>query len=304
MTMPTYQECMKPTLDVLSDGNEHHIREIDEHVAAFFNLTSEERQQTLSSGMVLTYRSRTNWARCYLKKAGLIKSVKRGVLQLTPEGQKFMRENPDAEVNDAVLMRFQSFKQFIGARNANHKHGTEPEPAVHGEDTPDVVFEKAYDQINSALADELINEMQQLSPKQFERLIMELLKTIGYGVDGEVKVTQQSRDSGIDGIISEDKLGFSKIFVQIKQYSPKHKVSRPDLQGFIGAIAGKDGKGLFVTLSDFSSDARDYASAQNLVLLNGQTIANLMIEHNFGVSVKRNYAIKTLDSDLFAELAD
>ncbi len=116
-----------------------------------------------------------------------------------------------------------------------------------------------------------------------------------------VKVTQQSRDSVIDGIISEDKLGFSKIFLQIKQYSPKHKVSRPDLQGFIGAIAGK---GLFVTLSDFSSDARDYASAQNLVLLNGQAIANLMIEHNFGVSVKRNYAIKTLDSDLFAELAD
>ncbi len=292
MTLPTYQECMKPVLERLSDGKPHSVKEIDEYIASVFHLTDDERVRKLQSGRTPIYRSRSNWARCYLKKAGLIVAVKRAILQISEEGKKVISDPNITVIDNNLLMRFASFRDFIAQSKAPKERDT---------DTPDAVLAAAYHEINAVLAEDLITEMQQLNCRQFERMVMELLKTVGYGVDGEVKVTQQSRDSGIDGIISEDKLGFSKIYVQIKQFNSEHKVSRPELQAFVGAIAGLDGKGLFVTLSDFTQDAKRYARAQNLVLLNGQSIAKLMIEHNFGVSVKQTYAIKILDTDLFAE---
>ncbi len=204
-------------------------------------------------------------------------------------------------------MRYNSFKEFIEVSRTHKKEKTNhPNVTVESiqEDTPDITFEESFNQINSALADDLITEMKNINNYQFEQLVLDLLKAVGYGIDGEIRVTQKSRDNGIDGVISEDKLGFSKIYVQIKKYAEDNKVSRPELQTFVGAIAGLDGKGLFVTLSDFTEGAKEYAKSQNLVLINGQMLAKLMIEHNFGVSIKKTYEIKTIDSDLFADYAN
>lgn len=307
MTIPNYQECMKPVLSFLSDKKDHTVTEIDEHIAQVFNLTDEEKQQKLPSGSAFLYKSRSSWARFYLVKAGLILKPKKAIFKISDEGIKLNSNVSVTEINNDILMRYDSFKEFIEVSKA-HKKGKTNHLDVTvkptQEDTPDITFEESFNQINSVLADDLITEMKNINNYQFEQLVLDLLKAVGYGVDGEVRVTQKSRDNGIDGIISEDKLGFSKIYVQIKKYAVDNKVSRPELQTFVGAIAGLDGKGLFVTLSDFTEGAKEYAKSQNLVLINGQTLAKLMIEHNFGVSVKKVYEIKAIDSDLFADYAN
>lgn len=304
MTIPSHQECMKPILSFLSDKKEHTVKEIDEHIAHVFHLTDEEKQQKLPSGGAFLYKSRSNWARVYLSKAGLILKPKKAVFKISDEGIKLNADTSVTEIDNDVLMRYDSFKDFREISKVHKKDKTaHPNIALDTsqEDTPEITFEQSFNQINSALADDLIAEMTNIDNYQFEQLVLDLLKAVGYGVDGEVRVTQKSRDNGIDGIISEDKLGFSKIYVQIKKYAEDNKVSRPELQTFVGAIAGLDGKGLFVTLSDFTEGAKEYAKSQNLVLINGQTLAKLMIEHNFGVSIKKTYEIKTIDSDLFAD---
>lgn len=304
MTIPSYQECMKPILSFLSDKKEHTVKEIDEHIAFVFNLSDEEKQQKLPSGGAFLYKSRSNWARVYLSKAGLILKPKKAVFKISDEGIKLNAESSVTNIDKDILMRYNSFKEFIEVSRTHKKEKTNhPNVTVESiqEDTPDITFEESFNQINSALADDLITEMKNINNYQFEQLVLDLLKAVGYGVDGEIRVTQKSRDNGIDGIISEDKLGFSKIYVQIKKYAVDNKVSRPELQTFVGAIAGLDGKGLFVTLSDFTEGAKEYAKSQNLVLINGQTLAKLMIEHNFGVSIKKIYEIKAIDSDLFAD---
>ena len=306
MTIPSYQEYMKPILSFLSDKKEHTVKEIDEHIAFVFNLSDEEKQQKLPSGGTFLYKSRSNWARVYLSKAGLILKPKKAVFKISDEGIKLNAGSSVTNIDKDILMRYNSFKEFIEVSRVHKEKASHPNVTVESthEDTPDITFEASFNQINSDLADDLITEMKNINNYQFEQLVLDLLKAVGYGVDGEVRVTQQSRDNGIDGIISEDKLGFSKIYVQIKKYAADNKVSRPELQTFVGAIAGLDGKGLFVTLSDFTEGAKEYAKSQNLVLINGQTLAKLMIEHNFGVSVKKVYEIKVIDSDLFADYAN
>lgn len=304
MTIPSYQECMKPILSFLSDKKEHTVKEIDEHIAFVFNLSDEEKQQKLPSGGAFFYKSRSNWARVYLSKAGLILKPKKAVFKISDEGIKLNAESSVTNIDKDILIRYNSFKEFIEVSRTHKKEKTNhPNVTVESiqEDTPDITFEESFNQINSALADDLITEMKNINNYQFEQLVLDLLKAVGYGIDGEIRVTQKSRDNGIDGVISEDKLGFSKIYVQIKKYAEDNKVSRPELQTFVGAIAGLDGKGLFVTLSDFTEGAKEYAKSQNLVLINGQTLAKLMIEHNFGVSIKKIYEIKAIDSDLFAD---
>ena len=263
MTIPSYQECMKPILSFLSDKKEHTVKEIDEHIAFVFNLSDEEKQQKLPSGGTFLYKSRSNWARVYLSKAGLILKPKKAVFKISDEGIKLNAGSSVTNIDKDILMRYNSFKEFIEVSRVHKEKASHPNVTVESthEDTPDITFEASFNQINSALADDLITEMKNINNYQFEQLVLDLLKAVGYGVDGEIRVTQKSRDNGIDGIISEDKLGFSKIYVQIKKYAVDNKVSRPELQTFVGAIAGLDGKGLFVTLSDFTEGAKEYAKS-------------------------------------------
>ncbi len=301
-----YEECMLPTLNALRD-KALSVKEIDALLASHFGLSEEDKQQRYPGRNIRIYTDRTNWARVYLKKAGLIYSPKRKIYQITEAGKKVLAENP-ARIDKKFLMQFESFREFIKrstkSANKNKLQTKEDAPLTAAELTPEDSLEEAFAQINSQLADEVLDNILAINEFEFERLVLDLLKAIGYGVSGSITGTPKSNDGGIDGIIYEDTFGFNKIFIQIKRYNPKNNVQKPELQAFVGAISGKGGKGLFVTSSDFSVGAKEYAQSQNLVLLNGHELANLMIKNNFGVTPIKTYSIKKIDSDLFESYKD
>ena len=170
---------------------------------------------------------------------------------------------------------------------------------------PDDTFEQAFQEINDSLAETILEEVMKISPVKFEQMVIDLLSKMGYGAfENAGKVTNVSNDEGIDGIIREDKLGFSLIYVQAKRWEVNKVVGRPEIQAFVGAISGKDGRGLFVTTARFSKQAIDFANQRHIILIDGMRLAKLMIEHNFGVTTKQVFEIKALDTDLFNEYQD
>lgn len=171
--------------------------------------------------------------------------------------------------------------------------------------TPDDQLEEAYKQLNASLASDLLNEVLKLTPHTFEKFVIDFLSKMGYGtVAFGSHATQASGDDGIDGVIMEDKLGFSLIYMQAKKWAPDKVVGQPDIQSFVGAIAGKHGDGLFVTTARFSQKAKDYAHTHHIILIDGERLANLMIEYNFCVSTRKAFEIKAIDTDALAEYQD
>lgn len=299
--IPQYYEMHKPMLQLLSDGQVHTFKEIKAHVAGYFHLTEEDMAEPLPSGRQTYFSNRIGWARTYLKKAGLLEPVGKGTYLITEEGKKVVLENPEV-IDRAYLMRYPSFKTFVGAgpQGKNEARATEDET-----ETPDDAFENAFKKINQSLADDILAEVMKLSPTAFEKMVLDLMAKMGYGTFANAATTTAiTGDEGIDGIIMEDKLGFDLIYVQVKRWSPDHLVGRPEVQGFVGAIAGKGGKGLFVTTSGFTRQAIEYAKNQHVILMDGERMAYYMIEHNFGVSTKKVFEIKAIDSDLFEEYQD
>lgn len=303
MPIPKYNEFYGAVLNFLSDGLEHTSREMIGPISDAFSLTAEERAEKLPSQTQTAVSNRISWARTYLKKAGLIASPKRGVFVITDLGRAALVSGE--EIGYDYLSRFKSFRDFVGLTDAgndnNNRPGTQSgAPSDAKEHTPDEALAEALVEINKQLTDDLLDEVMKISDQAFEQFILDLMTSMGYGsVDNATQVTPFAGDEGIDGIIMEDKLGFDLIYVQAKHYAPDHTVGRPDIQAFVGAIAGRDGKGLFVTTSKFSKQAREYAERQHIVLIDGQKLAELMIEHDFGVSTRRVYKVKTIDTDLF-----
>ena len=300
MSIPKYFEMFKPVLLALNDGQSHGLKEIKEFVRSYFQLSGDELAALLPSGRQTIFLNRLGWARTYLKKAGLISSSNKGFFQITDLGKSVLQQNPSA-IDVTYLKQFPSFREFVQQSNARQSKAE----SESFEQTPDDEFEDAFRKINDSLADDLLNEVMALSPTSFERMVLDLLSAMGYGTfENSSTTTSITGDEGIDGIVMEDKLGFDKIFLQVKHWNKDHIVGRPDIQAFVGAIAGKGGKGLFVTTSTFTKQAIDYAKTQHIVLINGIKLANLMIEHNFGVSVKKVFQIKALDMDVFEEYKD
>ena len=303
MPIPKYNEFYGAVLNFLSDGLEHTSREMIGPISDAFSLTAEERAEKLPSQTQTVVSNRIGWARTYLKKAGLIVSPKRGVFAITDRGRSALASG-EAITND-YLSRFDSFKDFFSRPVAGVETAKQDENQYHADSdakrsTPDEALAQALSQINEQLADDLLDEVMKISDQAFEQFVLDLMTSMGYGsVDNTTQVTPFAGDEGIDGIIMEDKLGFDLIYVQAKHYAPDHTVGRPDIQAFVGAIAGRDGKGLFVTTSKFSKQAREYAERQHIVLVDGQRLAELMIEHDFGVSTRKVYKVKAVDTDLF-----
>lgn len=303
MPIPKYNEFYGAVLNFLSDGLEHTSREMIGPISDAFSLTVEERAEKLPSQTQTVVSNRIGWARTYLKKAGLIVSPKRGIFAITDRGRSALASGE--AITNEYLSRFDSFKDFIGHPSADVENDgkTDPQPTVAAEtkeSTPDEALAQALAQINEQLADDLLDEVMKISDQAFEQFVLDLMTSMGYGsVDNATQVTPFAGDEGIDGTIMEDKLGFGLIYVQAKHYAPDRTVGRPDIQAFVGAIAGRDGKGLFVTTSKFSRQAREYAERQHIVLIDGQRLAELMIEHDFGVSTRRIYKVKAIDTDLF-----
>ena len=294
MSVPKYYEMHKPILECLSDGQAHTMKELKVYVIKYFQLTETDVSSLLPSGTQTYLTNRIGWARTYLKKAGLIESPARAVFQITKDGMDVLHDNPNV-IDQKYLLRYDSFKEFVGKEE---KSRLQFEMEGEQTDTPDDIFEESYQKINQNLADDILTEVMKLSPVSFEKMVLDLMEKMGYGT---YSTTGRTNDEGIDGIIMEDKLGFDLIYVQMKHWGLDHPVGRPEVQAFVGAIARKGGKGLFVTTSKFTKQAIEYAEGQHIILMDGEKLAFNMIEHDFGVSTKKIFAIKALDTDLFEE---
>lgn len=302
MSIPKYNELYGAVLQSLKDGKIHDYRDMKKYVANAFNLSEEDRALMLPSGRQSVFDNRIGWARTYLKQAGLIESPSRGRHVLTNEGKKAL---PDAEsIDNTYLLKYQSFSNFY-----NHvpTKDLQTNTAVKEEQSPAEVIEAALKELDDVLADELMTEVMKLQPTDFEKLVIKLLLKMGYGngIEENAVVTSISNDGGIDGIVKEDQLGFSSIYIQAKQWAVNRTVDRPEIQKFAGALQGQQAsKGLFITTAGFSAGAKDFANGlygSKIVLVDGMQLMKLMIKHNLGVSVESVYEVKRVDSDFFED---
>ena len=292
----------------MADMKVHKSNEIKNLLAIKFGVSDVEREERLPSGRQAIFDNRITWTRTYLKKAGLIESPTRGTYQLTAIGKKVLEENPKV-IDNHYLNQFDSFREFIRFESENVNPAKSTIVTNIGQ-SPQDILDAAYQQINIALADDILSELLEQTPAFFEHLVVRLLERMGYGgtlADAGV-VVGQTGDEGIDGIVREDKLGFDMIYIQAKRWDRDKVIGRPEIQKFVGALVGQGaGKGLFITTAQFTKEAREYAKKQHttkVVLVDGQMLANLMIEYHVGVSTEIVYEIKRLDRDFFAEDVD
>lgn len=299
MAIPDYQTLMKPVLRSSSKG-ERHISDVVAELEAVFDLTGEERAELLPSGKQTTFANRVTWARSYLKKAGLVRYTKRGYAEITEDGKAVLTDDPEP-LNTAYLMKFESF-------TGSQPYETTKKPtqiAIVTSDgrTPDEILNAAYEEINAALADELLARLQESDPAFFEDIIVRLLLKMGYGYDATAgRVIGQAGDDGVDGVINLDQLGVDQVYVQAKRYASQNTIGSGAMRDFYGALGMKDvTKGIFVTTSGFSEDARRTAEklGARIVLVDGIQLSKLMIAHEVGCRVKRSYQIAELDESFF-----
>jgi restriction system protein len=303
MAIPDYQTLMRPLLAKLADGQVHALKELKEALTAEFGLTPDETVETLPSGRQTVISNRIGWAKTYLDKAGLLTTPKRAHYQITERGQQALQECPECIDND-YLSRFDDFQEFQSLSSAK-KGGDDEKVAPAGDTTPDEQIAAAYQALNGSLADDILSSTCAASPSFFEQLVVDLMLAMGYGGSRKEagQATQYTSDGGIDGIIKDDPLGLETIYLQAKRYNDK-TVGRPEVQSFAGALDMKRAKkGVFITTSKFSADALEFVSVieKKIVLIDGPQLADLMIQHNLGVTRKEVYEIKQIDSDYFNE---
>jgi restriction system protein len=302
MAIPDFQSTMRPLLAAISDGKVHRFIDAFEAVCRHFNLSEEEIQELLPSGKQTIIRNRVAWANTYLKKAGLIEAPERAHIRITDLGLKALKDRP-GRVDVKYLKQYEVFREF---HTAKAPAGADTQQDDDTEITDPVErLEQAHKEIQANLTSELLETVKTQSPQFLEKLIVELMLAMGYGGWSKEsgKTTQYVADEGIDGIINEDPLGMDTIYLQAKRYT-EGTVGRPEVQAFVGALEMKRSrKGVFITTSKFSNDALDYVNRieKKIVLINGEELARLMIQHNLGVSIKDSYQIKTVDIDYFSE---
>lgn len=305
LPVPDYQTLMLPVLKLFAQGKAS-ISECLDDLKREFDISEEEAEELLPSGKMTYLGNRAHWARTYLGKAGLLRSPKRGVHEITELGRQFLASNPK-ELNNKVLEKFSDFYEWRSNSLPNDSVISEAQAVktrVTDDQTPEDAIHEAGAVLNRALRDDLLTELLRVSPARFEQLILDVLSAMGFG-GGKLSnktLTPISGDGGIDGVINEDALGLDAVYIQAKRYAAENKVGRPDIQRFVGSLTGESAtKGVFVTTSDFSKEANEYVQRvqQRIVLINGQRLAQLMIEHNVGVRVQSTVTIKKLDDDYF-----
>jgi restriction system protein len=302
MAIPDYQSIMLPLLKLSADGEIHQFRQTVETLAKDFQLTDEERKELLPSGKQLTFHNRVGWARTYMAKAGLLDSPKRGSFKITDRGRKVIAQNLKA-IDKQFLEQYPEFNQFQQIKRDKVKTTISSDNLAIKE-TPEEVLESAYQNLRVNLVQELLINIKNCSPEFFERLVVDLLLRMGYGGSRKEagEAVGRSSDGGIDGIIKEDKLGLDIIYIQAKRWEAV--VGRPEIQKFAGALQGqRASKGIFLTTSSFSREALDYViGIQNkIILIDGITLAEMMIDHGVGVTSETVYELKRIDTDYFSE---
>lgn len=304
---------MLPVLRLASQG-ERSIPEIEGPIADQFFLTRPEREQLLPSGRQRVLANRLHWAKFYLTRAGLLASPRRGRFTITDAGRELLARNPQS-INNELLMQYPAFRAFLAASNAT-RDDTDPDELVVravvpaapvAQSTPEEQIETAYVALQSALRSELLQRILQNSPSFFEQVIVTLLVGMGYGGTHRNAAEQLggSGDGGVDGVINEDRLGLDRVYVQAKRYAlDSAPIGRPAVQGFVGSLVGfSANKGVFATTSTFTREAVEFAKhlPQRVILIDGQRLTELMIEHNVGVRSTRSIDFKRVDEDFFSE---
>lgn len=303
MAVPDFQSLMLPLLRLAGDGMDHTFKDAVAAIAIEFSLTPEERNELLpSSSRTTLFYNRLAWAKTHMTMAGLLQAPRRGVFCITQRGRELLV----SQLARIDMKTLQQFPEYERARRGDVQASVEPAmPAVaFNELTPEESIERAHLSLRKDLARELLESIMQCSPAFFELLIIKLIIKMGYGGSREEagKAVGRSGDGGIDGIINEDRLGLDAIYLQAKRW--EGVVGRPEIMKFVGALAGQRAtKGVFITTSWFTQDAKDYAlsSQYKVVLIGGERLADLMIEHDLGVSVAATYQLKRIDSDFFSE---
>lgn len=309
MPIPDFQSIMLPLLKILADGKVYKYREIIEALVREFQVTEAERKEMLPSGQQEIFANRVGWAKTYLKKAGLIDSPQRATFVISEKGKEILSQNP-ARI-DAKFLRqfpeFQEFQEFNQVHKQNETITLESNLSTSDqEQNPEELLENSYQEIRQALATDLLSILRKLSPDTFEKLVVELLVKMGYGgsIRDAGKAVGKSGDQGIDGIIKEDRLGLDIIYIQAKRWADNNAVGRPEIQKFVGALAGQGAKkGIFITTSYFTQEALEYAPRNEIkiVLIDGEELGQLMIDYNLGVSTQKIYEIKRIDHDYFGD---
>ncbi|NRP86933.1 Mrr restriction system protein [Ensifer adhaerens] len=321
MAIPDYETLMLPVLRLFAEGKPN-VAACVPVLQRQFGISDEEAAQLIPSGRVTILQSRAHWARTYLSKAGLLVSPKRNQHVITEGGRRVLATNPE-RIDNETLSQFPNFTAWIEqSRQTDHNElpaadGIAPVlnqvpidvAPIDERQTPEDAMEAASGLLDAALRDDLLSLLYQLPPRRFERVILDLLVAMGYGGgdDANSLMTKATGDGGIDGIIHEDALGLDAVYVQAKRYAPDNRIGRPDLQRFIGSLNGESAsKGVFVTTSDFSRDAHEYLQKvqQRVVLINGQRLARLMIQHGVGVRVRQTYKVQGVDEDYFGEASN
>jgi restriction system protein len=292
MEIPKFDETFIPILEILKTGKVFKTRELIEEVKTKFysGLTEEQLKQETKSGELLI-DNRIAWGKSYLKKGGYVFFPERGSVQITDKGKNHSSSLTVRDLeNESSLFDF--YKQEKGS-NANEK-------IVKAEiSSPQDLIDEGFNRIENEVKNELLHKLKNLDPYFFEKVVLRLLKKMGYG---EFIETSKSGDGGIDGIINEDKLGLDKIYIQAKRFN-EGKVREKDIRNFIGAMSGDTNKGVFVTTSEFDEKALEKARSAHhkIICIDGQKLVTLMHEFNVGIQVKTTYEIKQIDEDFFDE---
>lgn len=310
MAIPDYQSLMLPVLRLAAEG-EARVPDAAEKLADQLGLSQAEREEMLPSGRQRLFHNRIHWAKFYMTKAGLIDSPARGRFVASKAGRALLATNP-VDINVDTLKAYPTFSEFYasstsvaGSSNAAIAGVGEPIDATTSA-TPEEQIDAAQAVLHQALKADLLQRILAQSPAFFERAIVDLLVGMGYGGshDNAARRLGKTGDGGIDGVIDEDRLGLDRIYVQAKRYASHVSVGRPEVQGFLGSLVGVGAaKGVFVTTSSFSAPATDFVRhlPQRIVLIDGDRLADLMIEHGVGVRIARTVDVKRLDEDFFVE---
>jgi mrr restriction system protein len=307
--IPTYEECMLPTLQALADGTPHSAKEVRQYIINHFSLTEEEQQMMMPNKRVRRLNSKSGWAITYMKVAGLIQAIQRGVYTITPAGKKLLASNLEAVNTKMLLERYPIFRSWynrsIGKDDTNEVIQNNPSENV--EITPEEQIEGAYQQMRSALVEDLLEQIAQQTPEFFERLVIRLLVAMGYGGSEEEiseMVVGKPGDGGIDGVIKQDKLGLDRIYIQAKRWK-NNAVGSSEIRDFVGALSIKNAtKGIFITSSRFPQNIHQDIQQihdKKVALIDGALLCQYMLDYNIGVSVQNVYEIKRIDSDFFSE---
>jgi restriction system protein len=300
MAIPDYQTIMLPLLKFSADQKEHSVHEAVKYLANEFNLSDDDRKEMLPSGQQEVFLNRVGWARTYMKKAGLLDSPKRGIFVITERGKKVLASNP-SKIDNRLLTHYEEFKEF---KKKKRKVEEETEVIEFQDKTPEEAFETAYENLRTELSSDILEHLKKSDPTLFEKIVIEVLVKMGYGgsLRDAGKAIGKSGDEGIDGIIKEDRLGLDIIYVQAKRWEAT--VGRPEIQKFAGALQGQRAKkGIFITTSNFSKDAIDFASKieSKIILIDGDQLTEYMIDFNVGVTTTSKYELKKIDLDYFVE---